>query len=228
MQHILDNPIYNSLATTHRQFSKGNENVKFYIEDITAFAGFKNYTVENFYTLHLISPADCLYVIFTLNKIEVPENWKITSTIDMFQMVYRGSENLNKEINTAVLTELNKAHVPEMTDLVHLTKPGPFLDRTIDLGNYLGIFKDNRLVSMAGHRLSPYPFIEISAVCTHPAYLGKGYSYQILNKLVLGILANEQTPFLHVRNDNVAAIKLYEKLGFQIRTEMFATVIQKR
>jgi ribosomal protein S18 acetylase RimI-like enzyme len=227
MHHILDNPIYNSLATTHQHYAKGNDNVKFYKEDVTAFAGLKKYNKENFQSLHEISPADSLFVIFTLGQVEIPANWKITTTIDMFQMVYKGSENSGQENYDEVLTDLNESHISAMSDLVNLTKPGPFLARTIDLGNYKGIFKADQLVSMAGHRISPYPFIEISAVCTHPEHLGNGYSFKILNNLVTGILAQSQTPFLHVRNDNIAAVKLYEKLGFRIRTDMFATVFKK-
>ncbi|SES05588.1 GNAT family N-acetyltransferase [Pedobacter rhizosphaerae] len=227
MQHILDNPIYNSLATTHQHYAKGNDKVKFYMEDVTAFAGLKKYNKENFENLHEISPADSLFVIFTLGQVEIPANWKITMTIDMFQMVYEASGNSDQGKSDEVLTDLHESHIPEMTDLVNLTKPGPFLARTIELGNYTGIFKGDQLVSMAGHRISPYPYIEISAVCTHPDHLGNGYSYQILSKLVNGILAQSQTPFLHVRNDNIAAIKLYEKLGFRVRTDMFATVFKK-
>lgn len=111
--------------------------------------------------------------------------------------------------------------------MVQLTEPGPFLEKTIDFGNYTGVFEDGKLVSMAGHRFNPTPYTEVSAVCTHPNHLGKGYAYRLLREQIKRILAKNEIPFLHVRDDNEGAIKLYEKLGFNIRTSMIAYVIKK-
>ncbi|MBC7615239.1 MAG: GNAT family N-acetyltransferase, partial [Pedobacter sp.] len=95
------------------------------------------------------------------------------------------------------------------------------------LSNYTGVFSEKKLVAMAGHRFNPTPYIEISAVCTHPDHLGKGYAYQLLREQIKRILDKAQIPFLHVRNDNVAAVKLYQKIGFVIRRDMIAYVVQK-
>ncbi|WP_443947314.1 GNAT family N-acetyltransferase [Pedobacter sp. AW1-32] len=226
MQHILDNPIYNALRSNHQHISSGTTEVKVYDEEITAFAGFNEYSSENYDQLHKISSGKNVHVVFTLESVKEMKNWEIVHTIDMFQMVYNQQTVSKNENNNFV--ELDNQHIPQMNELVELTKPGPFLSRTIELGNYIGFFNDRQLISMLGQRLNPYSFVEISAVCTHPNHLGNGYARVLLNEQIRRITENNQVPFLHVKNDNQAAIKLYEKVGFNVRTEMIATVLKKK
>ncbi|QXU40948.1 GNAT family N-acetyltransferase [Pedobacter sp. D749] len=225
MEYVLDNPIYHALTSGHKHLAKGVETVKYYTEDVTAFAGLKNNSQENLNTLYRISPAESLFVFFAKTPVEIPEQWKLLTHIDMYQFIFRGVKV--PDTDGAELTDLDQEHVAEMIDLVELTKPGPFLSKTIELSNYTGIFVDGKLASMAGHRFFPSPYREVSAVCTHPDHLGKGYSFKILKEQIKRILLRNEIPFLHVRNDNEAAIKLYQKLDFEIRTDMIAYVIKK-
>ncbi|SDH21317.1 FR47-like protein [Pedobacter terrae] len=225
MEHVLDNPIYYALTSGHRHISKGTDEVKYYVEDITAFAGLKDNSQENLNTLYHISPAESVFVFFSKTPVEISGPWKLLTHIDMFQFIFRGKEI--PMADASEITELDLKHVNEMIDLVELTKPGPFLARTIELSNYTGIFVEEKLAAMAGHRFFPSPYREISAVCTHPDYLGKGYAFKILQEQIKRILLRLEIPFLHVRNDNEGAIKLYQKLGFEIRTDMIAYVIKK-
>ncbi|MEH3113403.1 GNAT family N-acetyltransferase [Pedobacter terrae] len=225
MEHVLDNPIYYALTSGHSYISKGTDEVKYYVDDITAFAGLKDNSQENLNTLHQISPAESLFVFFSKTPVEIPKKWKLLTQIDMFQFIFRGKEIPTPDASE--ITELDLKHVDEMIDLVELTKPGPFLSRTIELSNYTGIFVEGKLAAMAGHRFFPRPFREVSAVCTHPDHLGKGYAFKILQEQIKRILLRLEIPFLHVKNDNEGAIKLYQKLGFEIRTDMIAYVIKK-
>jgi predicted GNAT family acetyltransferase len=102
-----------------------------------------------------------------------------------------------------------------MLALVTRTKPGPFGPRTIELGEYWGVRDESgALVAMAGERLFPAPYREISAVCTDEAYRGKGLAARLVRHLVARIEGRSETPMLHAASDNTSAIRLYETLGF--------------
>ncbi len=111
--------------------------------------------------------------------------------------------------------------------LTQLTHPGPFLERTIEFGNYEGIFNSGELIAMAGQRMHAYEYVEISAVCTHPDHTGKGYGRSLINNQVYKIVEETNIAFLHVRADNKHAIKLYKHLGFTVRSEINIYVLQK-
>jgi predicted GNAT family acetyltransferase len=125
------------------------------------------------------------------------------------------------------LINLTDAHIPQMIALAELTHPGPFRERTIDLGHYQGIFKEDRLVAMAGQRMHASPYAEISAVCTHPDHGGRGYATQLMLSQMSRIGAGRGIPFLHVAAANQRAIKIYETLGFVTRKKLFIYFMKK-
>ena len=112
---------------------------------------------------------------------------------------------------------LGPADVPEMLALVERTQPGPFLPRTVEMGTYLGIRRDGALVAMAGERLRPPGWTEISAVCTDPAFRGAGLATRLVLAVAHGIRERGETPFLHTAAANTTATRLYESLGFRLR-----------
>jgi ribosomal protein S18 acetylase RimI-like enzyme len=112
---------------------------------------------------------------------------------------------------------LGAADVPEMLELTARTRPGPFLTRTIEFGGYLGIRRGGALVAMAGERLRPPGWSEISAVCTDPAFRGEGLATRLTLAVANAITARGEKPFLHAAAENVTAIRLYESLGFRLR-----------
>jgi ribosomal protein S18 acetylase RimI-like enzyme len=115
-----------------------------------------------------------------------------------------------------------------MLALTALTKPGPFGDRTIEFGNYWGIFEEGKLVAMSGERLHLKDHTEISAVCTHPNALGKGYGSILVSLIAEKIIKEHKTPILHVRSDNERAITMYERLGFSIRSDIYFAVFSRK
>ncbi|MGK5682737.1 GNAT family N-acetyltransferase [Actinoplanes sp. URMC 104] len=115
---------------------------------------------------------------------------------------------------------LTAADVPEMLDLVARTQPGPFGPRTRELGVYLGIRRAGALVAMAGERLRPPGWTEISAVCTDPAYRGQGLARRLVAAVAAGIRDRGELPFLHAAGTNADAIRLYLAMGFRHRRDL--------
>ena len=122
---------------------------------------------------------------------------------------------------------LGSADVPEMIDLVVRTEPGPFLPRTVELGDYLGIRRGGALVAMAGERMRPQGWTEISAVCTDPDYRGQGLASRLMGALIAAIQLRSERVFLHVLATNTGAIGLYEELGFRVRETATLTVVTR-
>ncbi len=115
---------------------------------------------------------------------------------------------------------LTAADVPDILGLVARTRPGPFGRRTPELGTYLGIRREGALVALAGERMRLPGYTEISAVCTDPAFRGGGLAARLIGAVVAGVRARGDVPFLHAARENTGAIRLYEHLGFTVRTPM--------
>ena len=122
---------------------------------------------------------------------------------------------------------LGPADVGEMLALVELTHPGPFVVRTVELGGYVGVFDHGALVAMAGERLAPPGFREISAVCTHPDHRGRGLAAGLTTLVARRIIERGEWPFLHHAADNDPARRVYEALGFEFRRETTWTVVTR-
>ncbi|QMW01907.1 GNAT family N-acetyltransferase [Spirosoma foliorum] len=225
MKHILDNPAWNALCSGNSQLSVGTETAKYFVAEVSPFAGIQENTPENFDHLHQIAPSDSAVILIADEPLTIPESWKILNRIDGFQMVY--TKRIDPVPPTAPIVPLTEQHVPQMLALTKLTNPGPFSRRTIEFGHYEGIFEGDALVAMTGQRLHAFDFAEISAVCTHPDYLGKGYARQLILNQIYRIQANAGTPYLHVRSDNTRAIGVYEAMGFERRTEIYFYVLFK-
>ncbi|WP_184544689.1 GNAT family N-acetyltransferase [Mucilaginibacter sp. FT3.2] len=223
MQHPLDNPPWSALITGNKNFSEGTDKVKFFIKEVSPFAGMIENIPENFNTLYNLLPAGSTVAVFSPDKMEIPTPWKVLNPIEVLQMVYNGPAP--DEVADVELIPLQDQHIPQMLALTKLTNPGPFFSRTIDFGHYFGVFNGDELVAMAGRRLQALPYMEVSAVCNHPHHLGKGYASRLIQHQVRLIKADGGIPFLHVRMDNTSAIKVYERLGFVTRRIMHICAI---
>lgn len=212
----LDNPVWYSLIETHKQLSLHYDGVKFYQPDYCPFGGFTNHSATQFGIKEYSKITANFYVVG--DKPELPNNIALKKELVCNQMVLNEPINMSiSETITELITALQK---DELLKLVNLVQPGYFKNKTSDLGNYYGIYKDGNLVAVTGERMKMDSYTEVSAVVTHPDYTGKGYAKQLIKHTTQKIFQENKIPYLHVAETNIGAIKLYEKLGFFTRRKI--------
>jgi ribosomal protein S18 acetylase RimI-like enzyme len=148
----------------------------------------------------------------------LPDGWIQVKHLPLLQMV--ASRPDGEVLSGPALTALGPGDSGAVSALIDSTNPGPFGTRTLEMGRYIGVFEDGQLVAMAGERLRLANYVELSAICTHPRARGRGLAEHLVRCLMRDAFARGQTPFLHVLPENAAAISLYRKLGFAVRTEI--------
>jgi predicted GNAT family acetyltransferase len=228
MSHILDNMIWNAISTGNRDIAILHEDVGCYRPEIAPFAGTKEWSDKSWERLYeLIPPGRKIAVTFPAGTEPDENKWKTLYRMPVSQMVYENPVDRFDTESSYMITALTQEYVPQMLELTALTKPGPFFKKTILFGNYFGIFADGRLVAMTGQRMHPIPYLEVSAVCTHPDFRGKGFAKTLMLHVMKIILGNSFIPFLHVLSDNIDAIHLYETIGFRIRKNFSIDVIER-
>lgn len=214
LPHILDNAIWASLAGPHAHLAEVNGQAARYHPDVAPFVTLRPDHDDRAWAdlAKLVGPGARI-ALAGANRSALPAGWEVVDAIDAVQMV----DSTLRAAPDPQAVPLGPDDVPEMLDLVERTEPGPFLPRTIELGTYLGIRRDGVLVAMAGERLHPPGWTEISAVCTDPAYRGQGLATRLVRAVAAGIRDRGETPFLHAAAVNTTAIGLYEALGFTVR-----------
>ena len=223
----LDNPVWSSVTGAHAELadvlSVGNGGAGRYQTDVAPFGALEDPAdpacwealaelLDGHATCLLIEPAD------------LAPGWEVVVVIPGVQMDGTGLAPA-PDPGAVALTD---ADVPEMLDLVERTRPGPYLRRTIRMGPYLGIRHDGELIAMAGQRLHPSGWAEISAVCTDPRHRAQGLGTRLVRAVAERVRSEGERPFLHAAADNTGAIRLYEALGFTLRRTLSFTVVRHR
>jgi len=225
MDHPLDNPIWTALNSGSASFAYGNGIVRFIDRRIGFFAGLPFYDSEHLNQLYAEMDLGMRVIVFTPGYLELDAKWKVRNDNALLQMVFEKlSINLSLD---ASIRALAGADVPEMLALTQLAKPGPFLENTIAFGGYFGFFVEGRLVSMAGTRLAAGPYTEVSAVCTHPDFVGRGLAQQVLPHVLNYVQQKGQIPYLQLYPDNLPAYRLYQRLGFVERANLRVYSLEK-
>ena len=214
----LDNLVWRSLASTHSRFAQGTGLARRFDPDVAGFVAVKQSTQCAWADLRRLVGPGALVMLSGGGDIDPPVDWPRIGGGFGNQMIL--DRLASEPVTGATIQTLTAADVPQMLALVELTQPGPFRPRTIELGDYFGVFEQGALIAMAGERLQTPEFTEISAVCTHPSARGRGLAAALSHRVATGILARGQTPILHVARTNVGAQRVYERLGFVVRREL--------
>lgn len=222
MKKLLDNIVWNSLSGPHSHFTTGTADIRRYAPGFSPIIGFANPQQPDLNALTpYCEPGEHFYCDAWSG--EPPAGWQIDTETTMFKMVWESGMPDQDEAADAL--PLNTEHAAPAMELATLTQPGPFALRTIELGEFWGYFEGDQLVAMAGERMHAGHFREISSVCTHPDFQGRGYARRLMLKLVRRQMQRGQVPFLHVIHDNHLARGLYQRMGFSDYLESVVRVI---
>jgi len=226
--HVLDNVIWQALTTRQAQFSECFGQARRFVREVTSLTAFEEESPQGYAALAGLVGDGGTAALFLASEYQPRTGWELIAGAPLLEMVCEngtGHEQLSAPDPEVI--RLDPADSPEMVELATLTKPGPFSVRTHELGTYVGIRHDGKLVAMAGERLKVPGYTEVSAVCTHPEHLGKGYARVLITEIMRGIADRGEIPFLHVRRDNARAVALYQRLGFRTRTVPHYAVLRR-
>lgn len=218
----LDNPIWNALTGGHRAIALRHGLAARYASDTSPLAGLEAPSAAAFDDLRHLATSDNAVALMLEEPIALPSGWTVHVSTPLDQMICM-EPGREQAAGPLLLTAGDAA---EMLALAQATEPGPFRPETCRMGRYLGIRdEDGRLVAMAGERQRLDGFTEVSAVCTLPEFRGRGYGQALVAEVTALIAQEGRIPFLHVRPENAAARRLYERLGYVIRRQVQLTVL---
>ena len=225
MRALLDNIVWHTLAGPHARFAVGSGGARRYARGFSPIVGFETPDAPDFDALGEHCSDDEHFYCDGWSG-PAPHGWRIDAETTMFKMIWDAVDVPADETGGDAVT-LGPPHVDSAMALAMLTRPGPFGPRTIELGDYYGIFDHGRLVAMAGERMHAGPLREISGVCTHPSFQGRGYARRLMTRLMHRQRLRGETPFLHVMRDNAGARALYARMGFSDVRESVVRVISR-
>jgi ribosomal protein S18 acetylase RimI-like enzyme len=224
MTLLLDNVFWHSLAGHHARYAVGAVDARRYAPGISPIAGFASTEHPNLEALAAYcEPGEHFYCADWTGPMH--PGWHLVEESTMFRMVWDAPMPAADEFPNA--TRLGQQHAPAALELATLTRPGPFGLGTLQLGEYFGHFVGTRLVAMAGERMYAGRYREISGVCTHPDFQGRGLAGRLMTKLIRRQVMREEIPFLHVMRSNERACQLYERMGFRHYSETRVRVITR-
>lgn len=224
MSALLDNIFWNCLSGPHAQYAAGAGPVRRYARGFSPIVGCAEPTQPDFLALEpYFAPGETFYIDIWDGA--APAGWRIDREARMFKMVWDAPMPSEDAAPDAVL--LAPAQYGEAAELAHLTNPGPFGPRTPELGEYFGYTDGGRLIAIAGERTRIGDFQEVSGICTHPDFQGRGLARKLTLKLVRRQMQRGKTTFLHVMGHNEGARALYRKLGFRDYLETTVRVVTR-
>jgi ribosomal protein S18 acetylase RimI-like enzyme len=225
MTHVLDRPVWSALASRHAALAEGGSLARRYPPSVVPFAASRDDGEDSLRALADLTRADESLLLIQAGGVALPAGLMAVSNAIGVQMLASGTV---EAVADDRVVRLGAADAAEMLALAQLTRPGPFSLEAQRLGEFWGVRIDGRLAAMAGERMKQDGFTELSGVCTHPDYRGRGLA-RLLSLVVAGrIQARGEQPYLHAYATNTAAVALYQSIGFAVRCTMEVAVVHRQ
>lgn len=225
MSEHLDNPVWHSLVGAHADYAIIDTLAARFWRGVNPIGAVSEDSEAAWLALAGLTENDEVLYTGIIGGTKIPDCWAVERDVPMLQMILNKPPPAIEE--PVRWTELADGDITEAKALAEMTKPGPFDDGTMRLGRFIGYFERSQLVAMAGERFCLPGHREISAVCTHPDWQGRGLARKLMTEIIAGIQGRGETAFLHVLTENTGAVRLYETLGFETRVEMRMKVLRK-
>lgn len=223
LKHPLDRPVWSALTSRQAHLALGDARALRFDPSYALFAAAADDSAEATEALGRLNISPNGMGLVEAGDMPLPPGAVVRASAACVQMV---AASLNAGGKAVAFEPLGEADAAEMLALATLTVPGPFFEKTHRLGDFIGVRHDGRLVAMAGERMKPDGFTEVSGVCTHPDHRGRGYAGALMRVVTARILERGEHAFLHAYAANTATIALYETLGFRVRTGITYTVLE--
>jgi ribosomal protein S18 acetylase RimI-like enzyme len=220
----LDNAVWHALSTCHAPIAEVVGAARRYPPDVSVFGAIDGFNTDSWASLRQLVEPGGSTVLFRREIGEVPPGWRVLLEGTGNQFVAPALAPVEGS-DPPPIVALGPEHAEQMVALAALTRPGPFGARTYELGQFAGVIEDGRLIAMAGERFHLAGYTEISAVCTDPDARGRRLAAHLTHHVAARIQERGETPFLHVAEGNDGARRVYERLGFTLRTAVrFAAI----
>lgn len=224
MTHPLDRPFWSAITTRQARFAIGDARAWRFDPAVGLFAAAADESADSLSALAGLLPDSGVLGLVERDMPVLPSSIRIVQQAACVQMV---AERLTAPLPAFAFEPLGDADGPEMLELATLTEPGPYAARTHELGAFVGVRHEGRLVAMAGERMQPPGFVEVSGVCTRPGFRGQGLAAGLMAVVAQRIVRRGETPFLHAYADHDATIALYERLGFRVRATLTYALVAR-
>jgi ribosomal protein S18 acetylase RimI-like enzyme len=226
MIHPLDRPVWSALNGRQSSLARRDADACRFAPEYGPFGAASNASPASWEALRRLAGAEAGLYLVEAEPPRAPPGIPFRFEPECLQMVAESGGPPGAAMPPFPVLDLAEGDAAEMLALATLTRPGPFSTATHKLGAFVGVRQAGRLVAMAGERMKPDGFTEVSAVCTHPEFRGQGYAPGLMRVVMDRIVARGETPFLHVYASNTGAIRVYEALGFRLRRRMAIGVIE--
>ncbi|MBS0568876.1 MAG: GNAT family N-acetyltransferase [Proteobacteria bacterium] len=212
----LDNPFWSALMSIHRDIALRSGEAARYPREFAPFLGVADAQARVAADLEaLVAPGESVLLLGMAPR--VGSGFRLDRLHPLAQMICASPIGM---IDGPEIVELGEAHRADVLALTALVYPHYFRERTMDMGRYFGIYREGRLAAMIGERLGTDSARELSAICTHPDFAGRGYARRLTAMLANETLSRGRLPFLHVSYENPRAKRLYERIGFRLHRDV--------